>query len=534
MLNLIRLWAVQRLKVLGVCCLHVVIIQWGTSTVGVATPTDDIYSVQPAPTMQTLTSVNDLSDVQPTDWAYQALQILVERYGILLGDRDRQFRGNQSMSRAEFVAGLNSAMIQMDALLDAEFAQYARQEDLALLQQLQTKFAADLAAAKAELPIIAAIPENLDQIRNRTFSAMTKLQGEAIFAVNMTAPGNKFDRSQESIDSNITFGNRIKLDFDTSFTGKDRLTTSLKTGNLAELDDATGTDMARTVFQGDRRNQLELDELSYRFPIGDRTRIRLVALGGSLTDFARSLNPLLDDTGTGAVSRFGQRNPIYRQGGGSGLGITHRFNHQFAFSLGYLTRNASNPVTGLTQSPYGAIAQLTASPSDIFDVALTYVRSYNSINTRTGSEIANDPFRNQSNAIVGNSLGLQSQFSLSQQVLLTGWFGWSHATATDLPENPHARIINWALTLSVTDLGKPGNLLGLVVGQPPRTIHNQFKVRQKPYLDPDFSLHLETFYRWQIVDNFHLTLGLVMILNPEHNRGNAPLYVGTLRSTFTF
>jgi hypothetical protein len=35
----------------------------------------------PNPSMEQVTSVSQLGDVQPQDWAFQALQSLVERYG---------------------------------------------------------------------------------------------------------------------------------------------------------------------------------------------------------------------------------------------------------------------------------------------------------------------------------------------------------------------------------------------------------------------------------------------------------------------
>lgn len=35
-----------------------------------------------------VTSVSQLSDIQPTDWAFQALQSLVERYGCIAGYPD--------------------------------------------------------------------------------------------------------------------------------------------------------------------------------------------------------------------------------------------------------------------------------------------------------------------------------------------------------------------------------------------------------------------------------------------------------------
>ncbi|MDD1426634.1 S-layer homology domain-containing protein, partial [Dolichospermum sp. ST_sed9] len=42
-----------------------------------------------------VTSVSQLSDVQPTDWAFSALQSLVERYGCVAGYPNGTFRGNR-------------------------------------------------------------------------------------------------------------------------------------------------------------------------------------------------------------------------------------------------------------------------------------------------------------------------------------------------------------------------------------------------------------------------------------------------------
>jgi len=49
-----------------------------------------------------VTSVNQLLDVQPTDWAFQALQSLVERYGCIAGYPDGSYRGNRALNRYEF------------------------------------------------------------------------------------------------------------------------------------------------------------------------------------------------------------------------------------------------------------------------------------------------------------------------------------------------------------------------------------------------------------------------------------------------
>ena len=57
-----------------------------------------------------VTSVSQLSDVQPTDWAFQALQSLVERYGCIAGYPDGTYRGNRALTRYEFAAGLNACL----------------------------------------------------------------------------------------------------------------------------------------------------------------------------------------------------------------------------------------------------------------------------------------------------------------------------------------------------------------------------------------------------------------------------------------
>ena len=47
--------------------------------------------------IEQVTSVSQLSDVQPTDWAFQALQSLVERYGCIAGYPDGTYRGNRAL-----------------------------------------------------------------------------------------------------------------------------------------------------------------------------------------------------------------------------------------------------------------------------------------------------------------------------------------------------------------------------------------------------------------------------------------------------
>ena len=72
--------------------------------------------------MSQVTNISELQDVSPTDWAYEALRSLVERYGCIVGYPDRTFRGNYSASRNEFAAGLNSCLNTIERLLQENVA----------------------------------------------------------------------------------------------------------------------------------------------------------------------------------------------------------------------------------------------------------------------------------------------------------------------------------------------------------------------------------------------------------------------------
>jgi len=55
-----------------------------------------------------VTSISQFADVKPTDWAYQALSNLIERYGCVAGYPDGTFKGGRAMTRFEAAALLNA------------------------------------------------------------------------------------------------------------------------------------------------------------------------------------------------------------------------------------------------------------------------------------------------------------------------------------------------------------------------------------------------------------------------------------------
>src|SRR6476469_6880477 len=104
-----------------------------------ATVTPDAPGISD-PAMAQVNSVSELSDVQPTDWAYQALKSLVERYGVVTGYSDGTFRGQRSLTRYEFATTLNAVFAEINDLITAGRRTDIDPEDLETLQQLQTTY----------------------------------------------------------------------------------------------------------------------------------------------------------------------------------------------------------------------------------------------------------------------------------------------------------------------------------------------------------------------------------------------------------
>ncbi|MCY7275092.1 MAG: iron uptake porin, partial [Phormidesmis sp. CAN_BIN44] len=303
-----------------------------------------------------VTSVSQLSDVRPTDWAFQALQSLVERYGCIAGYPDKTYRGNRAMTRYEFAAGLNACLDRVNELIAAATADLVKKEDLATLQKLQEEFAVELATVRGRVDALEARTATLEK---QQFSTTTKLNGEVVIGLAGVAAGRTI--SGREVSKNTILGDRVRLNFDTSFTGKDLLRTRLQASNLAGLPAARDngdllTREGNFRFAGDGGNEVEIDALLYQFPLGKATTVTLAANAGTVDDFTDTLNPFLDGDGaTGALTHFGTRNSIYYLVNGAGIGLRHSFGDALELSLGYLANDPANPANGagLFNGAYG-------------------------------------------------------------------------------------------------------------------------------------------------------------------------------------
>ena len=133
--------------------------------------------------------------------------------------------------------------------------------------------------------------------------------------------------------------------------------------------------------------------------------------------------------------------------------------------------------------------------------------------------------------ITFNSYGIEAQYKITPNFILSGWAGLAQAEAREgANEGANANILYWAGVLSFPDLGKEGNLGGIIVGQPSKVTSNDISA----FEDQDTSLLIEAFYRYQVTDQIGITLGVIVVTNPEHNNSNSTTYVGVLRTVFSF
>jgi hypothetical protein len=474
--------------------------------------------------MSQVTSVSQLSDVQPNDWAFQALQSLVERYGCAAGYPNNTYRGNRALSRYEFAAGLNACLDRVNELIATATSDLVSKQDLATIQKLQRDFSSELATLKGRVDTVEAKTTELEA---NQFSTTTKLQGQVVAVVSDVVSGKKVSNN-DITDKNTTLGARTRLDFVSSFTGRDTLLTRLESNNINSPDIQTSE--GNLFFaSGSPSNNVSIGTLSYAFPLGKNTQAKLIATGGAPDDLTNTVNLFDGDASFGALSTFGTRNAIYGQLGGAGLGINHQFGKKLALSLGYLTPNANKPTpgNGLFDGSYGALAQLTVKPSSRTALGLTYINSYNQP-LITGSNNATSGFGGEN--FSSNSYGVQTSLGIGNKLVVGGWAGYTNSQVLTGTKGK-AEIWNYAVTLGLPDFGKKGNLAGVIVGMEPKVTNSTAAGVTK---DPDTSYHIEGFYQYKLSDNITITPAVIWLTAPDHNKDNDSVVIGALRTTFSF
>jgi hypothetical protein len=529
-----------------------------TASINSYTQQQDLDRFRAWESQNQVTSINQFSEVKPTDWAYQALSNLIERYGCVAGYPNGTFKGGQSMTRFEAAALLNACLDRVTEVTDE-------------LQRLINDFQKELSVLKGR---VDGLDKRVGKLESTQFSTTTKLQGDTVFVIGANAFGgsqtNNFPAPSAvaaNVNSNGRNANRqqlgaavfnydMRLNLLTSFTGKDQLYTRLRSGNfvnspysptgtqpsLLTLDRAFGgsnTGAAATNLN----NVVQLDRLYYRFPIG-KSFTGLVGPRGRNTEFL-AITPFFYKSDLLDFFTLNGAPGTYNKATGAIAGLMWKQNVKkgkpyFAASTSYVAPDANSGNTDNTTGNGGGIFgdSSRGSFTTQFGVAapqwaLAFGWRYGQCGQgfRRGSQYANQsqpcfatPVANSG----GTTTAYSNNFALTGAwqpkkaggivpSVNLGW-GYSALTQSDLfrsaapavnePANIGAAQ-SWTLGLQWADAFGKGNSAGMAVGQP------QFATSLRNGRTPqDGNFAWEWWYKFKVSDNISITPAIFYLSRP--------------------
>lgn len=478
--------------------------------------------------------VDQLDDVQPASWAFQALRSLIERYGILTDYPEQTFQGDRAMTRYEFASVLNTILEKINERILIEREMHLSHNDWDVLKRLQSEFSSEL----------SRLQNRVDELETRTaeldvnqFSATTTLSGLVVFAV--TGGGFRGDRIVDvtgrqitTVEPNPTFLYRTTLDFTTSFNGTDALEFWLEVGSNGADDNAAGLlePALGSVLDYSAKPPVAafgVSRLNYTFsPHEDLT----LALGPviSLTDYVdlnRYANVSFLDFSTQALINNYILFPVQGLGAGAavswnpaGSAFTARAAYVASsaersrldssspvpgiFPLGYILYPDGHGDGGLLGDPYQGIVEIEYAPSNRFALRLQY----------SGGNVLGGRF---------DVFGANLELAFSNQFAMFGRYGYGNYMATAFG---NLKPNYWMAGVAFPDLLIEGALAGIAVGQP-------FIASE---IGDATQTNFEAFYNVPINDNIRVTPVLQVVTHPANQSMNGAIFTGTLRTVFAF
>ena len=480
-----------------------------------------------------VTSVNELSDLKPNDWAFQAVQSLIDRYACITGNADRTFDGNYALTRDEFAAGLNACLNRLRERSITSIPAPVRAEDLETLSRLQQEFATELSTLQRRIDVLESRAATLEI---QQFSPTTKLRGQVIVAANAGGfTGDRIMDSQGSViaeeQPNPTVLYRAALDLNTSFTGTDSLRILLETGSGGRTTNVTGLlepsfgSVLDFSVKPPTLDTFGIGRLVYSF---SPTRDIQVAIGPEVRisdyiDCNRYANSSFKDFSTqGFVNNL----LLMTNDGPSSGGFVSWNPDAGAFSIRamYSSRDAANagiqssirggtsflrllyPFQGGNRGLFGDTYQYTAeleyAPSRAFMLRLQYAQG--------------EVFSNQFEVF-----GANFELQLSPRVALFGRYGYGSYYNTIFS---HINSDYWMFGVAFPNILKQGGLAGIAIGQP--FIANE--------VGNAIQTNFEGFYRFPISDNIQITPLIQAVTNSGNQSENGAIVTGTVRAVFSF
>jgi hypothetical protein len=506
-----------------------------------------------------VTSVNQFSDVLPTDWAYQALSNLVEKYGCVAGYPNGKFKGGNAMTRYEAAALLNACLDRISEVTDE-------------LQKLLNEFDSELTVLTSR---VDGLESKVGQLQAQQFSTTTKLRGEVSFViagapnfnsnavtvtpavaavpgtrtvggVSVSCPagttgctgGTRATPARTAKPNATTFNYDARLAFDTSFSGKDLLRTRLRSGNFSSLPFGSSSqvfklDKAESSQGTGTSSNVWIDRLFYTFPVGDEIKLTAGALvrNTEILTFIPSAYKadILDFFNLAGVSG------TYNKATGAGFGFNWKQKVAkgkpfLVFDANYISQvNFDNSTIGAFDSDGGInfLTQLGVRGPN-YGAAIAY---------RYGS--ANSTLRdaNLANSVVVSGKSL-SGVSIAGfwEPLDSGWvpsisagYGY-YDGGTGIASAASTTTIStqsWMVGLQWKDVLLKGNNAGFAFGQAPFSTDSGLGVSSSQ------SMMYEFFYKYQVSDNISVTPAFFWVNDYQRNAGSYT-WGGVIQTTFRF
>ncbi|BAZ47614.1 major outer membrane protein [Nostoc sp. NIES-4103] len=524
-------WSVLSLLLLVA---HPASAESSVSNIDVAESANQLPQNSSATSMSQVTNVNQLSDVKPTDWAFQALQSLVELMSAIAGYPDNTFRGNRAMSRFEFAAALNQALERMNEIIQTTSKDLVTREDLATIQRLQQEFATELGTIRARVDTLEARAATLEA---NQFSPTTKLTGQVIMAVNAGQfNGDRIidpnGREIANANPNATFFYRAVVDFNTSFTGTDLLKIRLETGDGGSDDNAAGvlepnfgSVVDFSAKPPSQNGDIGLGRLYYTFkPLSDLS----VSIGPDIrttdyVDYNSYANLSFRDFNTLALTNNYILFPVF--GPSAGAAIDWKPGQgPFSVRALYAAAEAANPGKtgfirgvspfvrllylddngdrGLFGDTYQTTVELEYAPSNNFALRLQY----------SGGEVFNHDYY---------VFGANLELTLAQRLGIFARYGYGSYNDSAFGD---IKPQYWMAGVALRDLFREGALAGVAVGQPfiEGAIGNATQT------------NLEAFYNYPLAQNIQIAPSIQVINNAGNQDSNNTIVTGTLRTVLSF
>ena len=456
-----------------------------------------------------VSSITQLSDVRPTDWAYQALSNLVERYGCVAGYENGTYLGGKAMTRFEAAALLNACLDRVTEVTDE-------------LSRLMNEFQNELTVLRGR---VAKLENQTAALQAQQFSTTTKLRGEATFVLGGVEGARLANNTNVG---NTAFNYDLRLNFDTSFTGKDLLKTRLRSGNFSSQPFGSSSSLFKLDKAESTSNNVQLDRLYYSFPA--------LAKGVTLTAGALVRNTEMAWIPTAYKSDIldffavAGAPGVYNKATGSGFGAQwvqpgKKGKGGFVAGINYVAQNGSDSTKGEFDAS-GALNTLVqfGYRAPQYGIAFGYrngtegtrIRTFNGVNGNAGNLIAGQG----SNGYALNAYWQPKTSGIIPSV--SAAYGWNYVSGPATP-NAATNSQTWMAGVQWSDVFAKGNSSGFAIGQPGNA----------PTLSKD-ALMWEAFYRYKVSDAISVTPAIFYVSNNQGFKNASSNYGGVIQTTFRF